>query len=95
MNQLAALRRATNDSHAKVRADAHSAVWRMTGNTQTVPALVDALQHKDWMVSETAVRHLANIGRQSVPPLTSVLANDRADFVRATAREALDKITPP
>jgi HEAT repeat protein len=87
-----ALLQGTGDAHGKVRADAHWALAQVRNHPPAVPALTTLLEAKDWMVSETAARHLASMGADARPAL---VAKIKADFPgRAAAVSALGKMDP-
>ena len=89
---LSALQRGIKDEHGKVRADAHWALAQVQAHPQAVPALATLIEAKDWMVAETAARHLASMGAAALPALVDMLDSDRPG--RATAVGALGQMDP-
>lgn len=88
---LDALRKNLEDEHGMVRADAHWALWELTRAPGAVPALISLLNHKDWMVSHAAARHLGEIGIPAVQPLIRHLSSDSSGG-RHLAAESLGQI---
>lgn len=89
---LSALQRGIDDEHGKVRADAHWALVQVQAHPQAVSALATLIEAKDWMVVETAARHLSSMGAASLPALLAKLDSDRPG--RATAVSALGQMDP-
>ncbi len=88
-----ALRQRLVDKHARVRADANWALWHLTAYEMAIPALVELLGHKDWMVRDAAVCHLAQIGGDAVPLLIAIVKRRKATG-RAAAVRTLGLIGP-
>jgi HEAT repeat protein len=82
------------DKVKAVREEAAAALAAI-GNA-AIPSLVEALQHKDWLVRLHAVESLGKTkSKQAVEPLLSVLFNDRDSAVREDVVRALGEIGDP
>jgi HEAT repeat protein len=93
---LAALRHGITDAHGKVRADAHWALAQLQAHPQALPALADLLAHKDWLIAESASRHLASFGADALPVLLATLEQGpgRLGAVNAMAQMEPDVLKP-
>ena len=90
---IPALRKTVNDEHGLVRASANWSLWELESYSKATPALVILLSHKDWMVVDTAVRHLGAVGKPAVAALTSELMKKDSKGRTGSAR-ALGLIGP-
>jgi HEAT repeat protein len=89
---LSALQRGIRDRHGKVRADAHWGLAQIQSHPQAISALATLLGDKDWMIAETAARHLASMGASALPALVAMLSSVSPG--RASAVSALGKMPP-
>ena len=83
---------ALSDPHWRVRMHAAGGLQRTAG-PRSVDPLIAALRDDYWQVRISAVDALAALGdRRAIPPLQQVAARDSREFVRAEARNAIDRI---
>ena len=79
-----AMRTLTRDPQSLVRVQAYDAAWKIGKRQGVISALVQLLQHQDWMTAQEAANSLAKIGPpvvedlqpllQTPQPMTQVLA---------------------
>ena len=100
MELLPALIKALKDNREAVR---HSAVRGLreiahkhpehNWNTDAIPALIETLNDKDWLVRSWAAGTLGEIGDEGVlPALRKVAKNDHEKWIRDMAEEAIKEI---
>ena len=88
---LAALKKGIADPHGRVRADAHWALAQLQPHPQALPALAKLLADKDWLIAESATRHLASFGAGALPILLATLDKGPG---RLAAADALAQMEP-
>ena len=67
------LEKCLSDRHGIVRASANWALWEFREHPRYISGLTNELDSADWIVTDRAVRHLADIGRPADPYLAQYL----------------------
>ena len=67
------LEKCLSDRHGIVRASANWALWEFREHPRYITGLTNELASPDWIVTNRAVRHLADIGRPADPSLAQYL----------------------
>ena len=88
-----AIQQMTKDPQPLVRVQAYHAAWTIGKRQGVVAALVQSLQHRDWMTSQAAVRSLAKIGAPAVGELQALLQSP-LPTTKVLAMRTLARIKP-